>query len=214
MKKHISYLAFLRETGKRRGKVWLCRFFERSVSGELPKVKFGSTIQKIMIRWLISQYLSLFLWPTKRNDYILMPKIYTSAPEEYPVCGFADCPMAETCLRQLAYRSLTVSETYLRLINPRKCSKDASCQFFRDAQPVRFAIGFTNFQKQMYPDQYKAFCNLLIGVWNRNNYFAYRRGSRILSPREQAIVLGALKKVGVSKKMEFDRYQDLLNWYE
>ena len=141
-------------------------------------------------------------------------KIYTSPPAEYPVCGYADCPLADTCLRQLAYRELMESQTYLNLINPCQCTKDSSCTFYRDSKPIRFAAGFTNFQDKMYPAQYKAFLSKMTDVWNRNTYFACRRGSRFLSPKEQAIVLKALKQVGISEEMEFDRYIELQNWYE
>ena len=81
-------------------------------------------------------------------------KIYKDIPSGYPLCLHGDCPMAASCLRQLAYRRHEELGTFLNLINPSKCSQQADCPHYVSNQPVRFAKGFTNFQKRMYPYQY------------------------------------------------------------
>lgn len=69
-----------------------------------------------------------------------MPKkTYTSLPADY-----ADCPMAATCLHQLAYPTLLGSQTYLRLINPRKCSKDETCSFYRNSKHMTYLSELAN----------------------------------------------------------------------
>ena len=84
-----------------------------------------------------------------------MPKKeYTSLPKDYPVCEHSSCPLAATCLHQIAYSTLMEHEEYLQLINPSRCSKNESCIYYRDSKPVNYARGFTNFQKRMFPDQY------------------------------------------------------------
>ena len=82
-----------------------------------------------------------------------MPKKeYTSLPINYPVCEHSNCPMAATCLHQVAYSMLLEqNEEYVRLINPTRCSKDEACTYYRDKKPVIFARGFTNFQKADVP---------------------------------------------------------------
>lgn len=144
-----------------------------------------------------------------------MPKkTYTSLPSNYTVCEHSDCPMAATCLHQLAYNELFNTETYLHLLNPTQCTKDETCKFYRNNTPVTYARGFTNFQKKMFPNQYQAFMYRLIGKFSRNGYFERRRGESVLSPKEQAIVLKVLKEVGVTAKMKFDSYESHINWYD
>ena len=143
-----------------------------------------------------------------------MPKkTYRDLPTDYSLCQHTDCPMAATCLHQIAYPLLLKSETYLRLINPKKCSKDRKCPFYRDSKPVTYAFGFTNFQKKMFPGQYQTFMCTLIGKFGRNAYFERRRGDSPLSPKEQEIVLAALQKAGITEKIPFDKYEDIINWY-
>jgi len=144
-----------------------------------------------------------------------MPKrTYTSLPTDYPVCRHADCPLAATCLHQLAYPTLLGSQTILRLINPNQCSKDDKCKFYRDSNPVMYARGFTNFQKKMFPGQYQTFMITLIGKFGRNAYFERRRGETALSPKEQEIVLAALRKAGITDEMKFDAYEENVNRYD
>ncbi|MBR4644536.1 MAG: hypothetical protein IKO73_05195 [Bacteroidaceae bacterium] len=144
-----------------------------------------------------------------------MPKkTYRELPTDYRVCLHTNCPMAATCLHQIAYSQLLKKETILRLINPEMCSKDKECTFYRDSKPVTYAFGFTNFQKKMFPAQYETFMYTLIGKFGRNAYFERRRGESPLSPKEQEIILEALGKAGVTEKMPFDKYEEIINWYD
>lgn len=135
-----------------------------------------------------------------------------TTPHDYPVCELQDCPMATTCLRQFAYTTLIENEEYLRLINPTKCSKDEACKYYRDKKPVVFARGFTNFQKQMFPQQYDKFMTTLVSHFGRNQYYKRRRGAILIPPEEQKVIRRVLEKVGADPKMDFDNYEEQINW--
>ena len=135
-----------------------------------------------------------------------------TTPYDYPVCELQDCPMATTCLRQFAYTTLIENEEYLRLINPTKCSKDEACKYYRDKKPVVFARGFTNFQKQMFPQQYDKFMTTLVSHFGRNQYYKRRRGAILIPPEEQKVIRRVLEKVGADPKMDFDNYEEQINW--
>ena len=142
-----------------------------------------------------------------------MPKKeYTSLPKDYPVCEHSSCPMAATCLHKTAYSTLMEHAEYLRLINPTRCSKDEACTYYRNKKPVIFARGFTNFQKRMYPQQYDQFMTTLILHFGRNPYFKRRRGDILLPPEEQEVIRVMLEKVGADSKMDFDKYEEHINW--
>ena len=138
----------------------------------------------------------------------------TEVPLKYPVCLHSDCPQAATCLHQIIYPQMLESQTYLQLINPRMCRKDGHCEFYRDSKPVKYARGFTNMQKRMFPAQYEDFMMTLKGVFGRNYYFKRRRGEKLLPPKEQKIILSVLRKVGVTEDLKFDQYEDHINWYD
>lgn len=139
-------------------------------------------------------------------------KLYKDIPAGYPLCIHADCLKADSCLRQLAYRRHAELGTFLTLINPSQCNKQADCPHYVSNQPVRFAKGFVNFQKQMYPEQYEWFMTRLICYFGRNQYFKRRRGEIVLPPEEQEIIRNTLEQVGVTHPMEFDEYIEAINW--
>ena len=95
-------------------------------------------------------------------------KIYKDIPADYPLCLHGECPMADSCLRQLAYRRHAELGTFLNLINPSKCSKLADCPHYVSNRPVKFAKGFMNIQKLVYPEQCEQFRTLLICHLGRN----------------------------------------------
>ena len=105
-----------------------------------------------------------------------------TVPHNYPVCLHHDCPMAASCLHHIAFENLIKQEEFLRLISPNKCTKDDGCPYYRYSNTVRYARGFTGFQKQMFPQQYEQFMTTLVMHFGRNQYFARRRGEIILPP--------------------------------
>lgn len=139
-------------------------------------------------------------------------ELYKNIPANYALCLHDDCPKADTCLRQLAFRRHAEQGLYLRLLNPMRCSKQENCPHYADNKPVTFAKGFTNFQKKMYPDQYAKFMNILICHFGRNPYFMRRRGDILIPPKEQEIIKRALKSSGITQPMEFDQYVEGINW--
>ena len=143
-----------------------------------------------------------------------MKKTYKDLPSNYSVCEHNGCPLAETCLHQIAYRQLMATEERLTLINPSRCTQTEACPYYRDSKPVTYARGFTNFQTRMFPQQYKAFMTKCISHWSRNPYFERRRGDYPLPPSEQEFILQTLKECGVEEPLSFDGYEELINWYD
>ena len=141
-------------------------------------------------------------------------KTYSSLPAEFAACQYSDCPLSADCLHFVAYPQLMETQTYIRLINPKLCTKDEDCQFYRSAKPVLYARGFTNVQKCLLPEQYQRFMTTLIGRFGRNGYFDRRRGLTALSPAEQETVLAALAEVGFHDKIAFDNYEELTNYFD
>lgn len=142
-----------------------------------------------------------------------MPKkLFVSMPVGYAVCQHSDCQMSKTCLHQVAYPVVLEKETYVKLINPNRCSKDAACQHYCSSNPVRFARGFVGFQKKMFPEQYEKFMFALVVHFGRNQYFKRRRGDVLLSPEEQEIIRSMLRQVGADDTMDFDVYEEMYNW--
>ena len=137
---------------------------------------------------------------------------YKDIPKNYPLCMHTDCPKAETCLHQLAFRQHAKLSTYLKLINPAQCTRQANCPHYADYKPVIFAKGFTNFQKQMFPGQYDKFMSRLILHFGRNAYYLRRRGDILLPPDEQEFIKATLKRSGITTQMEFDEYIEGINW--
>ena len=164
---------------------------------------------------------ALFLVPIQKLPYLClqilntMPKkTYTTLPENFSVCLHTDCLMADKCLRQVAYSQMTENKENLYMVNPRHCTKDEKCKFYRDATPMRYANGFTQFQKHLLPEQYQEFMSVLIKHFGRGGYFYRRRGVIALSPSEQEMVLNALRSTGFNDDIAFDSYEELYNWFD
>ena len=141
-------------------------------------------------------------------------KLSNEIPYSYAACLHADCARAKNCLRQIAYGRMLEGRTYLKLVNPQRCNQDGQCEFYREGKPIRFARGFANFKKHMYPDQYDKFSTLLQCHFGRSQYYERRKGDLPLNAEEQELILSVLKRVGVSETLQFDQYEEALDWSE
>ena len=136
----------------------------------------------------------------------------TDIPSDYPICEKADCPKAAHCLHQIAYAPLRKREPILKLINLDFCKPGDSCSFYRSSEPVRYAYGFAHFQEEMLPRQYDCFCTILRSHYGRTAFYDRRRGDKPLSPKEQELVWQAARKAGVTRKLQFSRYEERIDW--
>ena len=64
----------------------------------------------------------------------------------------------------------------------------------------------------MYPQQYDKFMTTLVSHFERNQYYKRRRGAILIPPEEQKVIRRVLEKVGADQKMDFDNYEEQINW--
>ena len=64
----------------------------------------------------------------------------------------------------------------------------------------------------MYLQQYDQFMTTLILHFGRNQYYKRRRGDILLPPEEQEVIRLMLEMVGADSKMDFDKYEEHINW--
>lgn len=136
----------------------------------------------------------------------------TSIPYGYEACLPCDCPRRDHCLRAWAWSHRDSSQRQYVVLNPDLTSADGHCPFFCYDQPQRYALGFTNFQQRMYPGQYQQFMSACIDRFGRNPYFMRRRGEKPLPPSEQAFIRCVLKQVGAPSDLDFDGFEERINW--
>lgn len=81
----------------------------------------------------------------------MLKKDFTSTPATYLVCIHSDCPLAATCLHQMAYIEKVKTDECLHLINPTLCAKDASCKYHRDCKPYEIRPRLHQFPEANVP---------------------------------------------------------------
>lgn len=141
-----------------------------------------------------------------------MDKLPLKVPFGYSTCSLADCPVADHCLRQRAYRQLVETERTLHVLNPRFYQPGEQCPHRCDDKPVTYARGFTRLQRELLPRQYDHIKWVLMGHFSRSGFFRRRNGEQAMSPQEQALVKRALREAGVTADMAFDAYEERLEW--
>lgn len=137
----------------------------------------------------------------------------TAIPHNYEACLTNNCPQREHCLRAWVWDNRKSSVQRYVVLNPDLTTSDGHCPFYCNDQPQRYALGFTNFQRRLYPDQYKQFMSACIARFGRNPYFMRRRGDTPMSPSEQAFIRSVLKQIGAPEDIDFDGFEEQINWY-
>lgn len=134
-------------------------------------------------------------------------------PKTFSLCIHEQCPMAERCLRRMAWNVVVESEEQFSIISPSRAVPDEECRYFRSAERVVYARGFRGMQARMLPAQYVAFSQRLIGHFSRNCYYERRRGERLCSPKDIAYIRQVLAGLSLGH-LEFDAYEERYNFID
>lgn len=146
------------------------------------------------------------------NDVTTPTFRLSDVPRNFALCLNADCPLSGQCLHYIVRTMIPEDELILHVYNPEAVKGGEDCEHFRNQTPVRYAYGFEGMQAHMLPGQYAMFRDTLIACFSRNRFFVRRRGEFPISPREQAYIRGVLEQVGADPSLEFDRYEERINW--
>lgn len=130
----------------------------------------------------------------------------------YPACISSGCTLREKCLRSIAWHHRDRSKAVSALLEPGMTSDEGKCRYFRSAEPQRFAVGFKNFKRRMYPAQYEQFTAECISHFGRSSYYLRRSGKFALPPAEQEYIRSVLEKVGAKADMDFDAWEERYDW--
>ena len=134
-------------------------------------------------------------------------------PKTFALCIHEQCPLAERCLRRMAWSTIADSEEVFPIISSSYAVPGEECRYFRSAERVVYARGFRGMQARMLPGQYEAFSQRLIGYFSRNSYYERRRGKRLCSPKEMAYIREVLADLGLAH-LEFDAYEERCNFID
>lgn len=110
---------------------------------------------------------------------------YTAVPSSYLYCMSSHCPQANICLRAIAWSLVPKEQIRIEVVNPAAVTEAVGCPYYRDAAPVRYALGFKGMQAKMVSAQYDRFMMFLQGKFGRNPYFERRKGERAMSPKDK-----------------------------
>ena len=132
-------------------------------------------------------------------------------PKTFALCIHEQCPLAERCLRRMAWSAVVDGEELFTIISPSYAVPGEECRYFRSAERVVYARGFRGMQAHMLPGQYVAFSQRLISHFSRNSYYERRRGERLCSPKDMVYIREVLAELGLAH-LEFDAYEEHCNF--
>lgn len=134
-------------------------------------------------------------------------------PFNYPLCLKRECPRASTCLRQLVEQEMSDSVEFCMLVSPKRLATlEGDCPYYRPHVKVSYAKGFIGILENLPNKQMKSVISHLISQFGQRTYYRVRKGERLLSPTEQRVVLGILRRCGVDEPQKFDAYVEDYAW--
>ena len=136
------------------------------------------------------------------------------AASGYVVCYVESCPLREQCLRWLVGQETPVSETYCTCVNPHGAgTATESCPHHRPSQKVAMAQGMTRiFTDDMSKRLEQGVRNTLIARHNRNCYFEFRNGKRLIPPSTQEEIRQLFRQFGWNGDVTFDGFVEDYEW--
>lgn len=126
-------------------------------------------------------------------------------PGNYAVCiAGGSCPLAEQCLRALAYKQLAQSpkqSVSISIVNPNNDEiryATEQCKQFRSSQPKRYAKGMTHLYDHITQHHIKTVRLQVEHCFSsRRVYYYSRSGDMLISPRIQKAIADIFRKTAL-----------------
>lgn len=137
---------------------------------------------------------------------------HSHVPVNYAHCLETDCPLGARCLCRLAADCLPDDLEQFYAVNPRRVRHNEQCPYFRPAVTVRMARAFTRAIGSVPMANIPKVEQAMTALYNRSYYFRMRRGEYLLTPQQQEQIARTLAKYGAAQPVEFDAYEDAIDW--
>ena len=136
---------------------------------------------------------------------------FTQMPYNFALCLLEDCPLAENCLRQLAYKYHSANEEIIKAVNP-AAVKGQKCKHFASAEPIKYAKGFLKVLDDFPAKKLRQLTYHLRGAYGDYVYYRYRRGEYLIPPESQKHITSVARNLGLEFQEFFDAYVYRTGW--
>lgn len=128
-------------------------------------------------------------------------------------CLKADCPVADSCLRQIVRRGCTKDLEIFRVVNPDAIEiTSTGCKYFKSTDGKPFGVGFTKYIDSLAHADAREARAILADYFNsRQQYYRYLNGQLKTSPARKEEMEAVLSAAGLPVPVEFD---DIVYDYE
>ena len=134
-------------------------------------------------------------------------------PKNYLMCTHASCTKCNSCLRYLAYESLSDLDVILKIINPKNLSLLTNdCPYFRPLEKICYAKGFIGILDSLPNKVWKSVSHKLQTIYNERDYYRLRKGEKLLTPTEQENIISLVRQHGITDIPDFDAYVYDYEW--
>lgn len=135
--------------------------------------------------------------------------------EEYinvALCSGNGCTVAALCHRATGYKTITSEDKTLRVVNPMIVTSNDQCPMFSRKQSVRYAKGFLNMEQNLPRSVFETIKKSLLDHFGKNPYYEMRKGTRLISPKDQQYFAAQFLMQGITDPYPFDEYVDVEEW--
>ena len=133
-------------------------------------------------------------------------------PASYVCCFNDQCPRCHQCLRWMVGQSNQANGTISTVVLP-TVLKLKQCPEYRSAEQVTMAWGFSKLfddVKSKHETPLRDAMKRYLG--GNGTYSRYKLGRRLLTPEQQAHIIGLFRAKGYTEGLQFDHYVTTYNF--
>lgn len=140
---------------------------------------------------------------------------YKEIPGWWAVCTNATCPMAEKCLRFMAFRSLPDHVTKWPCVLP-SALKDGTCRYYQKSERVKMAMGFGDLYNKVRDRHARHTVRLQLTEYlgSKGTYYRYQHGERLLTPEQQQFIQQLAKTYGNGEEVDFGTMKETFDFQQ
>lgn len=134
---------------------------------------------------------------------------FNDVPSWFVLCTNSQCPMAESCLRQMAVRLAPNDVKTAMCVMPTQWCDD-DCQWYAEVKTTMRKRGFSHLFERIYDADARTIRRELLRYFGyKKKYYALLRGEQALTADEEQYIRRLLKRHGYDWEPPFDNEEEV-----
>ena len=137
-----------------------------------------------------------------------------NAPKDFMLCQDVSCSKADSCLRSLCYKELTLETVSVNVLNPALYpEKNEDCPYYKTTEKARYAWGLKAALSKLPYETANTIRHQLISRFGKTKYYRFCNEEIPIKAKDQQIIKHTFLENNINTDPDYARFTEEIVWF-